>query len=300
VIELVVGEDDAGQRLDKLVASHLQVTVMEARRLIERGKVRTSSGKRSKGTPMPLGARILVDAEPVTEGSRRVGASYAPVAEEGELAIVHADDELVVVDKPAGMPTHPLSPGERGTAANRLVRLHPQCARASTDPRDGGFVHRLDAPTSGVLVAARTLASYEALRSAFTAHRVEKTYWALVEGVLDDAITIDARLATRGGRARVDAAGLEALTRVRPIVTGDAYTLVEAKTSTGRLHQIRAHLAHVGHPLVGDGQYGGHVVHAGKPQLHAHAIALPERGTFSALLPYKRRDLAEHLLGKML
>lgn len=301
MIEIVVAEDDAPERLDKLIARHLRVSVMEARRLIERGKVRTSTGARAKGVVLPAGARVLIDATPVHEGQRRVGASYAPVAEDGELRVLHLDEALVVVDKPAGLPTHPLEPEERGTVANRLARVHPECAQASTDPRDGGFVHRLDAPTSGVLVAARTLLAYETLRSAFAAHQVEKAYWALVEGVVDEPVTIDAPLVTRAGRARVDEQdGLEALTVVHPLARGPAHTLVEATTRTGRLHQIRAHLAHVGHPLVGDALYGGSLSHAQEPQLHARSITLPHHGSYTADLPRERRDLAERLLGKML
>src|SRR5262249_47041906 len=141
----------------------------------------------------------------------------APVAQpELPLVVLLEDRDLVALSKPAGMPTHPLRQGERGTLANALVARFPECARAGAQLREGGFVHRLDAGTSGVVVAARNHAAWVELRAAFREGRVSKRYLAITGGrPRTQAGAINAPLASRGRRAVVDAGGRSARTEWR-------------------------------------------------------------------------------------
>jgi 23S rRNA pseudouridine1911/1915/1917 synthase len=192
--------------------------------------------------------------------------------------------ELVAIAKPAGVASQPLRPGELGTVANAIAFRFPECVAIGDDPRDGGLVHRLDIGTSGVLIVARTLDTYRALRAAFGAGMVIKHYLAITDG-RPAASECDLPLVQRGKRVVVDLAdGLPAYTeiaieRVSPAhAAGHApgHALVRCIARTGRMHQVRAHLAQVGAPITGDALYGGAALpgHDGF-FLHAAQITLP-------------------------
>lgn len=295
---------EAGQRLDAFIAKMLSVSGNRARRLIEAGHVRVDGKLAKKGQLLSPGSEVT--------GPEPEALQTAPVPQpDAPLVILYEDDRLVVVDKPAGWPSHPLHPREIGTVANALVARVPACAMASIDAREGGLVHRLDAGTSGALVAAKTREAYLALRAAFSDGEVHKTYWALVEGRPTRAtMAIEAPLITRGGLAKIDYEDEDALparTELRVLETGPDVSLVEATAHTGRLHQVRAHLAHLGHPLVGDFRYGAPPRDAVPQQamLHASSIVLPHPADGRSLrvtapVPVERRTLWEALLGRVL
>src|SRR5262249_39330718 len=176
---LEVPPDAAGMRIDVWLAGALELPRARVKELLERGAVRIGGRPPRKGDRTVAGARVEVTV--ATEAPRPVPQPELP------LEVLYADAALIAVDKPAGLPSHPLQPGERGTVVNALVARYPECAAASADPREGGLVHRLDTLTSGVLLAARTPEAWRATREAFAGRRVDKRYLAVVTGPVADA-----------------------------------------------------------------------------------------------------------------
>lgn len=208
----------------------------------------------------------------------------APKPEKRPLAVLFEDDDLLVVDKPAGQYVHP-SPGHlTGTLVNAALAHAPQMAGVGSVERPG-VVHRLDADTSGVMVLAKTQRAYLALRQAFVSHTaVTKTYLAVVRGTPKPR---KGRLETLIGRKPWDAKrmavvpegadGKRAVTRWEVLGRNGDVSLVEFTIETGRTHQIRVHAAHLGHPIVGDRLYGdaASARAAGRTLLHAVELRFP-------------------------
>jgi len=238
-------------RVDVWLAGALELPRTRVKELLERGAVRIGGRPPRKGDRTVAGARVEVTLP--DEDPRPVPQPELP------LSVVHLDPQLVGVDKPSGMPSHPLEPGERGTVVNALVARHPECADASADPREGGLVHRLDTLTSGVLLAARTADAWRALRDAFSGRQVDKRYLAVVTGPIADDGEIDLPLRHRADHVEpaLSGGGREALTDFRVLSRAGDASLLEVRIHTGVLHQIRAHLAAIGAPVLGDADYGG-------------------------------------------
>jgi 23S rRNA pseudouridine1911/1915/1917 synthase len=256
----------AGLRLDQFLARALsESSVHAARRRIADGQVRVDGRVGRKGDHLRAGQIVEVEGEGGAATSR-VLPDPAVV-----LEVLYQDSALVAVNKPAGIASHPLRPGERGTAANGLAALFPECADAGDDPREGGLGHRLDRETSGVLLAARNRPAWDQLRAALRDADCEKTYVAEVSGAPPARGSFDGaigRTGRRGARVSIDRGRqpLPAHTEWEVIASVDgASTLVRARLHAGRAHQVRAHLAAVGHPILGDGLYGD----AGSRQLSA-------------------------------
>jgi 23S rRNA pseudouridine1911/1915/1917 synthase len=235
--------------------------------LFDAGRVRiVSAGARKrarKGDRVAPGDAIELLEEPATGDALRPVPDDAAAA---QLVILLERADLVAIAKPAGMPSQPLRAGERGTAANAIAARWPECrAIPDGDPRDGGLVHRLDVGTSGVLIAARTAEAHRALRDAFAGGRVDKAYLAIACG-RPAVPAIDAPLAQRGIRVRVDETdGLTAHTEFVVERASPTHTLVRCIARTGRMHQVRAHLAAAGAPIAGDALYGGAPLGAKRP-----------------------------------
>jgi 23S rRNA pseudouridine1911/1915/1917 synthase len=273
VARVLVGEPQAGGRLDHVVGLAVPgLGTAGARRLIAAGGVKVDGRRAHKGHHVAAGQTIEIDDAPAanpTSGASGGGPLGPPFVVTADATFVvawlYVDDAIVAIDKPAGVPSHPLRAGEGGTAANAIAARFPECATASVDPREGGLGHRLDNGTSGVLLAARSRAAWDALRAALRAPTCSKTYLAEVVGAPPDAGVETApigRAGRRGGHVRVGAGRqpLPARTEWVVVERRATTTLVRAGLHAGRAHQVRAHLAAAGFPIVGDDVYGvGHV-----------------------------------------
>jgi 23S rRNA pseudouridine1911/1915/1917 synthase len=269
----------APERLDRFLAAALGISRQRVKSAIEAGDVRVAGRPAKKGDAVRTGMEVEVRSAP-----ERPAVIPQP---ELPLKVLYEDPAMVVLDKPAGQPTHPLDPGELGTLANALAARYPDCAQASTAARECGLVHRLDTGTSGAIAAARTSAAYLTLRESFRKRQVEKHYLALVGGSVGDTGEVELPLANDPeDRRRVLACGSpdeasrlsaeEALTRYRVRERLHGYYLLEVQIVTGVRHQIRAHLAAIGAPVVGDELYGGpRLPGLERLFLHAARLALP-------------------------
>lgn len=220
--------------------------------------------------------RVLVDGKPAASASARIAAGAAfiidmPPTEDPQalpqdipIDIVHEDEHLVVVDKPAGMVVHPAAGNRDGTLVNAL--LHHCAGRLSGigGVARPGIVHRIDKDTSGLLVVAKSDAAHEGLARQFADHSIERAYLAIVNGhPMPPAGTIESRIGRSDSNRKKMAAlpnnssrGKHAVTRYRTIIRAEGCALVECRLETGRTHQVRVHLSSIGHSLLGDPVYG--------------------------------------------
>ena len=275
-------------RVDVLVGAAFSASRRRVAELFRDGAVRLDGRPAKKGTIARPGQVIDISAAPAAASDLRVAPEPGAA-----LKLLHCADEWVLVAKPAGQPSHPLRAGELGTTANALVARFPELAEIGDDPREAGLAHRLDTGTSGILLACRNRDAWERARRAFSSGLADKTYLAVVAGKLGPGKS-NAPLTQRGGRSVPDAAGLAAETTWEPLASSAEATLLRCATRSGRMHQVRAHLAARGHPLLGDLLYGGAPRSALVGHfLHAESLSLPSLGIprATAPLPAERRAL---------
>jgi 23S rRNA pseudouridine1911/1915/1917 synthase len=289
----------AGERLDRFVAMLTGRSRAAVAALIAEGRV-TVAGEPAATGKVKVAEGTIVTVDPGPEPG-------PPVAAEPdiEFEVVYADDDVVVIDKPAGLVVHPGSGHPTGTLVHGLVARFPEIAEVG-EPDRPGIVHRLDRDTSGLLVAARTAAAHRKLTSMMAARHVERVYLALVHGVPEaDAGLVDApigRSTRHPTRMAVTEKGREARTgyEVERRWPDPGCSLVRCRLETGRTHQIRVHLQAIGHPVVGDDSYDGRRKRpVAVPRLFLHATRLAfahpvtgEARSFDSPLP---SDLAEVL-----
>lgn len=284
----------AGERLDRIVAMILGCTRAEAAAVV-------------------AGGGAVVDGAPATTGKQRLRAGQvvlvdpslvpvaAPLAADAavEFDVLFEDQDVIVVDKPAGLVVHPGAGHPDGTLVNGLLARYPEIRGVGQAHRPG-IVHRLDAGTSGLLVVARTQVAYDALVAALAARDVRRIYLALVwghpenpNGVIDAPIGRDPRDPQRMAVVVDGKPARTAYTVDRTYSDPAAVAMLTCRLETGRTHQIRVHLAAIGHPVVGDPTYGGvrQAVACGRPFLHAAELGFdhPVSGaplSFSSRLPH--------------
>lgn len=299
----VVGEEEAGERVDVVLAALAQVSRAQAKRWVEAGRVRIDT-RAIRRASQKLALGEVLGAEPPDPVESVAQPEPIP------LSIVFEDDDVVVVDKPAGLVVHPAPGHPRGTLVNALLHHCTSLAGIGGVIRPG-IVHRLDRGTSGVLVAAKNDAAHHSLSEQFRDHSIERRYHAIVRGTpRSDAGRIDAPIGRhprdRKRMSTVTRSGREAHTgwQVAERFARSDRTLVLVKPETGRTHQIRVHLASAGLPIVGDGVYGrgggtARERKLGRPALHAGALGFThprtgERLQFDAGLPADLAELLEH------
>jgi 23S rRNA pseudouridine1911/1915/1917 synthase len=282
-----------GERLDRVVSLLTGCSRSEASALIVQGAVAVDGRVVTIGKSKIAEGQVIQVDEDALPGERQPSGDAAMA-----LQVVHEDPDFVVIEKPAGLIVHPGAGHHTGTLVNGLLARYPEIAAVGAPTRPG-IVHRLDKDTTGLLVVARTEQAYSALVDALTRREVERIYLALVwgeprapRGVIDAPLGRSRRQTTR---VAVQVEGKDARTRyeVQQVYRHPARSaLVECRLETGRTHQIRVHLAAIGHPVVGDRDYGGarSGLPAKRPLLHAHRLSFahPRRGqlmTFESPMP---------------
>jgi 23S rRNA pseudouridine1911/1915/1917 synthase len=251
-----------GQRLDRALAGlRPDLSRTRAAAAIKAGEVKVNGKPAKPSLLLEIGQRLALAP---ALGARAVGSSGdRPQAEAIPLRVVYEDERLLVVDKPAGLVTHPAPGHPTGTLVNALLAHAPEMDNESDDPQRPGIVHRLDKDTSGLLVIAKDAATHAALADQMRERAMVKRYLALVEGRVEPAqgeieapIGRDSRRRLRMAIVSEARGGRPSRTLFRTLQALPARTLLEIQLETGRTHQIRVHLAAIHHPVAGDPLYG--------------------------------------------
>lgn len=285
----VVGPDDAGQRIDRIVARVAGISRAVAGRLVREGGV-LLDGEMVEARHRARSGQVLEITEP--RPPRGLQPEALP------LVVPYHDDHLAVIEKPAGMVVHPGAGRRTGTLAAAVLHRWPQVEGVGDEGR-WGIVHRLDVDTSGLLVVALDERSLEGLRRSLAGRRITRGYAALVsDGDIPPSGTIEAAIGRdprRPTRFRVDPEGRPARTHYRRLAVWPDAALLEVMLETGRTHQIRVHAASIGHPVVGDAAYGAPP--SISPRVWLHAARLEFEHPITGAAVEVRSGLPEDLLG---
>ena len=286
----------AGIRLDSYIAEECaRLSRSYIHKLISEGYITVNGTEVKRSLRLDIGDKVSIIIPP--------SAPTYPIAEETPLKIVYEDDDLLVVDKPAGLTVHPAPGHPRHTLVNAILAHYPHLSGVGSPGRPG-IVHRLDKNTSGLIVVAKNDAAQQNIAAQIKARSVVKRYLVLVLGHLSpDRGIIEAPIGRDPGnrkRMAVVSGGREARTQYRVIKYMDNYTLLEVSPETGRTHQIRVHLAAIGYPVVGDEVYGTKSPILRRQFLHAHHLGfrLPSTGEqieLSSELPPDLEEALKHI-----
>lgn len=280
-----------GERLDVAIALALALSRTRAKELVDEGFV-------------TLDGRPVGKPSTVLRGDEVVSVLLPPPkplmveAEDIPLVVIFEDEHMAAIDKPPGLTAHPTAVIRSGTVVNALLGRMPLSKERHLDPTDEayrpGIVHRLDKDTSGVMVVAKHEEAHRGLAAAFKKRLTEKEYVAIAVGDVQDAVTVDAPIGRHPVKRQQMTVGgsnpRAASTYLRVIARVPGYVLVKAKPHSGRTHQIRVHLAHLGAPILGDLVYGRASELIDRQALHAHRLSLPHpvhhhAVTFTAHVP---------------
>ncbi len=291
MLDFIVREGNI--RLDKYVVQQRRgISRSYAQRLIEEGRVMVNAKAAKASTKLEAGDEVSIDLPDP--------AAVSIVPEEMALKIVYEDSDLLVIEKPAGLAVHPGAGRSSHTLVNALLARYPELGNARDSLRPG-IVHRLDRDTSGLMMVAKNDMAQASLSGQLKARSVVKKYLALVEGRLsprEGAIEAPiGRDPKHRQRMAVASEGREARTVYRVVRYVGDYTLAEVTLETGRTHQIRVHLAAIGHSVVGDAVYGKRAALLARPFLHAATLGFvhPRTGQYMKFRSELPDELAEAL-----
>lgn len=287
--EFSAGPDQAGQRLDVFVAAqHPRFSRSSLLGLFKNGFVTVNGEAEKAGYKLRPQDRVKVDQAMLTTQPPTI-----------DLPVIYEDDNVTLIDKPGGILTH--SKGALNTEATVASFIKDKIKDEQLQGNRAGIVHRLDRHTSGVMITAKTDEALKQLQKQFSQRKTKKTYIAVVEGDLEPAEAVIEVPITRNPKRPqtfiVSSAGKPAITNYKKLKTfergGQVYSLAELKPQTGRTHQLRVHMAYIGHPIVGDRVYGQA---ANEMLLHAKSLELTlpggARKTFESELPSRIKDFA--------
>ena len=288
--------ETGGERLDVFLAEQSpDLSRSRIRKLIDDGHVTVDCRPCKASTRLVAGQKVTLEVPSPSSAELRPW--------DVPLSVLFEDEHLIVIDKPAGMTVHPAPGNEDHTLANAVLAHAPDIEGVGGERRPG-IVHRLDKDTSGLIVVAKNERTHAHLSDQFKGREVNKVYLALVAGHPSPSeADIDAPIGRHPHdrqRMAIVSTGRPAITRYRVVTSYSRSTLVEALPRTGRTHQIRVHLASVGHPVVGDAVYGRSVQGLSRQFLHAHRLAflhpdMREPVSFSAELPSDLRSYLDRL-----
>ncbi|MEZ5566302.1 MAG: 23S rRNA pseudouridine(1911/1915/1917) synthase RluD [Gammaproteobacteria bacterium] len=275
---LTIPADAAGRRLDQVLAELLpDLSRSQLKQWILDGRVHLDGEQPVPRTRVAAGQEIAVEGYSSEDGDSAQSSEFdpdvVPEAVEMPLTIAYEDEYLLVINKPAGLVVHPGAGNHTGTLQNGLLAYAPELA----DVPRSGILHRLDKDTSGLLIVARTLEAHTILAEALEARDIQREYRAVCVGPLTAGGVVDAAIARhqsqRTKMAVTDFGGREAVTHYRVLGRFSHHTYIAVRLDTGRTHQIRVHMAHIRHPIVGDPAYSGRlIVPAGATPVLANAL----------------------------
>jgi 23S rRNA pseudouridine1911/1915/1917 synthase len=279
-------DSETGERLDKVITDRLagprgpSLSRVRVQQLIKEGFVTVNGRAGKPAYRLEGGEQVIVELAPSIVAPPDANANVQPEAL--PLDVIYDDPVMAAINKPAGMVVHPAVGHLTGTLVNAILARWPQVAQVGGEER-AGIVHRLDKDTSGVILIAKTEAARLALMAQFAARTVQKRYLALVEGVPEtQSGQIEAPIGRDPDRRKqmaimpTNRGGREAVSQYRVVHQYDGFALLEVFPKTGRTHQIRVHMAFIGHPIVGDAVYGPRKprMKLGRHFLHAESISL--------------------------
>ncbi len=296
---LTVSTEEVGVRADVFLAEHFAVTRTAAARLLDEGAATVNGKTVAKNYKLRVGDSVLLELPPAKAVETK--------AENIPITIVYEDEDIAVIDKPKGMVVHPAAGNEDGTLVNALLYHMGDRLSGIGGERRPGIVHRIDKDTSGLLVIAKNDFAHNVLSEGLKTHSIDREYMAVaIGGFKDDSGTVNKPIG-RNPKDRkkmaIVADGREAITHYTVAERFHGYTLLAVKLETGRTHQIRVHMASIGHPLLGDEVYGGKSAlkfPLSGQTLHAYRLTLthPRTGetmTFASPLPAYFETLLEKL-----
>ena len=242
----------SGKRLDAYVSSQIEeITRTSAQRLIEQGNILVNGKKQKVSYKVSAGDVITIEEEQPQEIELK--------AQDIPIQIIYEDDDIIVVNKPKGMVVHPANGNPDGTLVNAIMAICKDSLSGIGGEIRPGIVHRLDKDTSGLLIVAKNDKSHVNMSEQIKNHEVKKTYIALVRGIVkENEATIDMPIGRSNSdrkKMAINKNGRNAVTHIKVLKRYEKYTLLEVNIETGRTHQIRVHLSHIGYPIIGDYTY---------------------------------------------